>query len=293
MAGFSLLGKVKMDASAFYQTMSRMKAAAAPAAKGIGSQLKTSILGGLSVAAAVATVKKSLQDAFNRRKEAGMLGVDTETLQTLQTLSDQTGTSVEDLAKKMEDGSEQGNAFAEAVKQTNQELLDQQRIVDAGTTEKLANVYQRLSEIMGKLAPRIAQVVDGMVTVFGYAQRGMDAAVAGGMNLYGRMTGDASLIQGGQQMGADAFNGVQADATPTSEGTAKQLAAEIGKAIREDKWKEKLPEGKKNSINSSFSSDAAGRIFGVRGSTKSPTDIQLELLNRNVSDIRNAIGLFR
>lgn len=290
---FILHGKVQVDNQGMYRALKGMQATVGPMGKQIGQQLRGKILEAFGVGGGIAIVKKSLQNAFDLRKEAGGLGVATDTLQTLQTLMDQTGASVEDMIAKMTSGTSEGDAFAEAVKKMNDQLLEQGRIIDSGTVDKLANTFEKLAQLMGRIAPGIAWVTDKLVQLYDLGSKGVEAAVAGAQIAYGKLTGDTAHEQAGKELAGEAFSPSKPqEVQNTPEANARALASAIAAENRKEKAKTGGTQ-KESFERMGVSSDTAvGRFFSP-GNSMSARDTQLALLNRTVADINAKMATFK
>ena len=288
---FTLHGKVQDDNQGMYRALKGMQAAVGPMGKQIGQQLRGKMLEAFGVGGGIAVVKKSLQNAFDLRKEAGGLGIATDTLQTLKTLADQTGASVEDMVTKMGSGTAEGDAFSEAVKKMNEQLLEQGRIIDSGTVDKLANTFEKIAQLMGRVAPVIAQVTDGLIAVFDWLTRQGDKLV-GSWNAL--RSNDPDVQQAGLEQIAEGENPPPQEVANTPETQARVLASAIAAESR--KKNDKTTGGTKSDGDMKWldagSNVAVGRYFGPSNSS-SAREKQLELLNRTVYDINTKLSSFK
>lgn len=291
---FTLFGKVQVDNQGVYRAFQGMKTAVGPAGKQIGQQLRWKILEAFGAAGGIAIFKKSLQKAFDLRKDAGGLGIATDTLQTLQILADQTGASIESMVEKMASGTTEGDAFAEAVKKMNEQMLEQGRIIDSGTVGKLANAFEKIAQLMGRIAPGIAWVTDKIVQLYDLASKGVEHVVGSVQSAYGRYRGDEAMTQAGEELRNEAFSDSKPEVQSTPETEARVLATAIAKADRENKSKDHVSKASSDrNVSLPVSSDTGvGRFFGAPNQ-QSATQNQLQLLNSTVADINTKIALFK
>lgn len=288
---FTLHGKVQVDNHGMYRALKGMQATVGPMGKQIGQQLRGKMLEAFGVGGGISIVKRSLQNAFDIRKEAAGLGVATDTLQTLRVLSDQTGASIEDMVSKMTSGTAEGNALAEAVRLMNEQLLEQKRIIDSGTVAKLSEAFEKIAQLMGRVAPVIAQVTDGLIAVFDWLTRQGDKLV-GSWNAL--RSNDPDVQQAGLEQIAEGENPPPQEVANTPETQARVIASAIAAESRKEK--DKTTGGTKSDGDMKWldagSNVAVGRYFGssVAGSK---SERSLETMNKTLADINSKISSFK
>lgn len=248
---FSLFGKVGLDVSGFYKGMNQMKVSAAPLGKQVGEQMRGAILGAVGAGALVSGVKAALKRAFDIRRDSTKLGISEELYQTLKVVADQTGVSVETMVEQMNAGTEAGKEFAAAVEALNAQLLQQNAILDGDNVKKLAGYQDKLDALTSKLGVGFGWLAGVAGDVMDAGTKAASLAASGGMNLWGRMTGNKSLVQAGQEMAYETVN-EKTDQTDAAMTTAKAMAIEFAR------------QAKATPATGSTAADKVGRPFAPK-----------------------------
>lgn len=297
--GFSILGKVELDSSGFYRGMTRLKAGAAPLGKQIGQQMRGAIMNVFGAAAFIGSIRRVLGKAFDIRSGAGKLGIDSEVFQTLETLSAQTGTGIDEMVEAMNSGTTSGLAFAEAVSQLNTQLRENSEILTNDQVRDLASMQDELNKLEAKVAPAIGGAAKVFGGLYDIVSKGINLATAGGMTAFGMLTGNKALTRAGREMSYETTHGPtdsESDQKNQIAETARTLATEIGKKTREQSNSGGTTTEKKSLLDGRLpvSGDTqVGRYFGNASGMRSQRDMQLELISRTLDSINTKIALFK
>lgn len=282
----NLLGKVSFDASGFTQGMSKMKAAAGPAGKEIGQQIRGKMLEAFGAGAAIALFKKTIQNAVDIRKGMGATGLDSATFQALKVVADQSGASVEELAKAMEGTGSGADELREAVEAAKAEMESTGRIIDSETVDRLADLGDKMDALLGRLAPAVAMVVDFLSKIYDWVDRMVKAAVAGGQILFGKITGDQAQVQAGRESAREAF----APSTQREESAVRRAARVAAEVTREERNSgasgTRAATDKGPQVSSLV---AAGAIFNRSLGADSPQQKTLDTMKNEIARIRSII----
>ncbi len=281
----NLFGKVSFDSSGFTQAMSKMKATAGPAGKEIGQQIRGKMLEAFGAGAAIALFKKTVQNALDIRKGMASTGLDSAMFQALKVVADQSGASIDELAKIMEGSGDGADDLRSAVEAARAELEATGRIIDGETVDQLANLGDKMEALLGRLAPAVALVVDFLSRIYDWVDRMVKAAVAGGQILFGKITGDQAQVQAGQQSAREAF-APNANREESAVRRAARLAAEVTRDDRERSTSARHSSDKAPQVSSLV---AAGAIFNRGMDSNNPQQRILDVMSKEIARIRSII----
>lgn len=283
---FTIFGRVAMDGRSVSQAFTRMGAAAAPAGKKIGEQLRGAILSVVGAGAGVALFKRQLENAFNIRRDAGRAGIDTSTFQVLKRISDETGASIEDLTERLRDGGPAGDEFRQAVADATAEMLNAGQIIDSDTVQKLAELRDKMTDLFARLAPGLAWLVEGLIKLYDIVDKFVHRFYGLITMGVGRIRGDADWEQAGREM----WEGRQTQ-EQSSERTgedARRIAREMARAAAEEGRQTRSQGGERRAAPGAMQVSGATSVGASFAPVVAltPMERHLILLNRQVADIR-------
>lgn len=283
----NLLGKVSFDASGFTQGMSKMKAAAGPAGKEIGQQIRGKMLEAFGAGAAIALFKKTIENATKIRQGATKFGTDAATFQTMSTVADKAGASVDELFRVIEDGGPAADSLSEAMMAAQEELRNTGQLIDDETVQRLSNLGDKIDALLGRFSPLVAEIVDGLETLWEKGQKWMDRAVMGGQIAYGQIMNKPEHVQAGRNAAYESFSGT---GQPENSVSAVRAAAEIAAKIASDPEK-RGASGRSASARSPEVSSlvAAGAIFNRSLGADNPQQKTLDTMKNEIARIRSII----
>lgn len=283
----NLLGKVSFDASGFTQAMSKMKATAGPAGKLIGDQIRGKMLEAFGAGAALALFKKQLQSAVEIKSGATKFGTSTTTFQTLATVANQAGTSVEELVKILDDGGPASDQLRSALESAQEELQKTGQIIESDTVEKLAKTNERLASVFGRVTPIITNAMAFLFDVVESAYKLFVALpIAAGAKVAGDLFGNKRLSEAGRMMAKDALTPIGGDSKSAVSDAAVTAAAFAMDRADERQSAKRSVADKTPQVSSLV---AAGAIFNRSLGPDNPQQKTLDTMRSEITRIRSII----
>ena len=282
----NLLGKVSFDASGFTQAMSKMKSSAGPAGKEIGQQIRGKMLEAFGAGAAIALFKNTIKNALDIRKGATSSGLDTSTFQVLKRISDESGASIEDLSKALDDAAPASDELRNAIAAARDEMERTGQIIDSETVDQLAKLSDQMQELFGRLAPGLAMLVGFLASLYEITSKFVQLNTAALITAIGVRYFNKNLIQTGVELGSEAF--VKSD--PEGESALRRASNIAAASSRDNKNKEagqSRSSGDKSPQVSSLV--AAGAIFNRSLGPDNPQQKTLDTMKNEIARIRSII----
>ena len=279
--GFSLWGKLGLDVTPFQQGLAKAKASVTPAAAKMGEQIRGKMLEAFGAAGAIALVKKSVENAMRIVQGSTKAGVDTSTFQAMDAVAKRAGLSIEDLTEVIKNGGPAADDLKSAIESAKQEMEDTGQLIEGTTVKRIAELGDKMEQLFGKIAPGLAWMVDWLGKIYDIAGRGVGAAVSGAQILWGKLTGDQSMVQAGKENAYGYFN----DKT-TSDQSKVQAAAEIAaEAVRKSKDKKPERSEKPPKLDASSLVQSGGLLSSNRGTAVNPAMDQLVNNTREIAQM--------
>lgn len=280
-AGFGIFGKVSVDGSALKQVASQAKAAFAPVGDNIGQQLKGQIMNYLGGAAIAAAVKKTIENATEIRAGANKAETGTDRFQVMKRVADDAGESVDTLVQILKDGGAPAEELAKNLADAEEQMKATGQIIDDQTVQRLAELGDKIKDLMGKLAPFFGSVLDWAQKLYAMGAKGADLATGKATSWIGKIgklfgiSGSENLIQAGQEQFDEAMaSHWSSDLTKKSNASIQKAAFDVAaekedqerranlKRLTDDIAKKREDMEKHPSILPVSSLTQAGAIFG-------------------------------
>lgn len=304
---FHVKGKVSVDGSSLGRAADSIKTGLSRAFGSVAGSFRGALLSVFSAGALTALIGNNLRKALEQTTEAGKAGVSTEEYATLARLAEQTGVSVEEIAKKYIKAKEQGGEFATTVRNAMGELLDDGLIPTTKQTEAMANAMLQLSDFASKAAVAVGDVVANATKTANEGGGGVFGLILGSAKKTGQILlgwtqeriADAVEFVGGKasSLREDALRnklkgyGIDPDGGPAPAEVQKPQTA-FGKA-KDEVTAEAAAKFRKDAVGTADKSQAMPvanltQIGGymTRGiNSATQQEYQLKLLNRQIGDL--------
>lgn len=276
MAAFQLMGRVGLDASGFYRGLTKMKSATAPLGKHIGTQLRSTLVGYLGGAAVVGALRGTLEKAFDIKRDAAKLDVPADAFQTLTQLSDETGASVDELAKRYRDAGDDAKGFRSNVDTLTESLKEQGRILSSAEIEQFAGQKREIDVVKQKAGGFISKLYSWFSSGMSFIKNVRFA--------------DPEEIQKRVNRIADPGN-----PTSAAETAAREEARRIARsALAESAGKEKAEPVERLNDRLDVSADTMiGRHFGPSLGATGQNSANIARMQADIAAIRSAVSTFR
>ena len=285
----------------------------------IAHSFRERIVSTIGAAGVTWAIKKELEKANKVTMEAAKFGVNTEEMQTIQHLAEQTGNSVEELANQFIEAKASGTAFAQEVGDAMKQLRDSGAIMTAEDVANMAKAYQAIAQLQAKAAPIVSGLATAVAGTINEVTSNKDGVLAG---LWENTKDWAKLAGGGimewmaglapegsamgeefRQKGYNLRRSVTANTNPADiEGSGTPTETPLDKLIRDlqnqaatDAWWKAIG-GNENWASKKETKKEKARAFEVSSLTgiggymqqtapKSRAETQLELINRKMDDL--------
>ncbi len=159
---FSITAMFNLDRESVSKAGRGLQNAMAGVAGNIANSFKGRLLAAVGAGGIAALLTKQLTSGFETLRDARKTGLGIEEFQTLKTIADQTGQSVEQLSKQYIQAKASGAEFAKSVGAAMNQLLQTGAIMTEADVAQMARAYQALAQLQVKVAPLIGGLATGI-----------------------------------------------------------------------------------------------------------------------------------
>lgn len=318
-SGFNITGGFIFDTEALSRGAQRVTREFGALGTRVAHSFRERIVSTIGAAGVVWAIKKELEKANKVTMDAAKLGVNTEEMQTIQHLAEQTGNSVEELANKFIEAKASGTEFAQEVGDAMKQLRDTGLIMTSEDVANMAKAYQSIVQLQAKAAPIVSGLATAVAGTINEVTSNKDGILAG---LWENTKDWAKLTGGGilewmagfapegsakgeelRQKGYNLRRSVTANTNASDiEGAGTTTETPLQKLIRDlqnqaatDAWWKAIG-GNENWSSKKETKKEKARAFEVSSLTgiggymqqtapKSRAETQLELINRKMDDL--------
>lgn len=318
-SGFNITGGFIFDTEALSRGAQRVTREFGALGTRVAHSFRERIVSTIGAAGVVWAIKKELEKANKVTMDAAKLGVNTEEMQTIQHLAEQTGNAVEELANKFIEAKASGTEFAQEVGDAMKQLRDTGLIMTSEDVANMAKAYQSIVQLQAKAAPIVSGLATAVAGTINEVTSNKDGILAG---LWENTKDWAKLTGGGilewmagfapegsakgeelRQKGYNLRRSVTANTNASDiEGAGTTTETPLQKLIRDlqnqaatDAWWKAIG-GNENWSSKKETKKEKARAFEVSSLTgiggymqqtapKSRAETQLELINRKMDDL--------
>lgn len=316
---FSITALFHLDRESVAKAGRGLQNAIGGVAGNIANSFKGRLLAAVGAGGIAALLTKQLTSSFETLRDARKSGLGIEEFGTLKNIADQTGQSVEQLAKQYIQAKATGTEFAKSVGAAMDQLLKTGAIMTEADVAQMARAYQALAQLQVKAAPLIGGLATGISgtindvgsnkggVLAGLWQNTKDTAkiVGGGiMEMLASLAPEGNVKaeefgKRGTALRRSVTENTNADdiasGGTSSESPIEKLIRELQEQAATDAWFEAVG-GNENWSSSSDKAKSAAKAGDVsdlrqiggymtRGPSTTAAEEQLRLINRKMDDL--------